>query len=77
MTVRSPVVEVATDLLAVGISDVSHGCAIGSKPIRDNGPGRAITLHRFSEKLKSRGFVSGFGNLAFQYFADMTTARQR
>ena len=42
------------DLLAVGISDVIHRRAIGSKPISYDGSRRAIALHRFSEKLQSR-----------------------
>jgi len=42
------VIEMATDLLAVNVSDVFHGCPIRSQSIGDNHFRAAISLHGFS-----------------------------
>ena len=54
VAILSAVVEMPTDLLAVGISDVSHRCTIGSKSVCDDGFGRAVPLHGFAEEPQSR-----------------------
>ena len=36
MTVLSPIIEMATDLLAVDIADLLHRCAVGPQPVGDD-----------------------------------------
>ena len=38
MTVFGPIIEVATDLLAVAVSNLFHGCAVRPKPVGDHRP---------------------------------------
>ena len=54
VAVLSSVVEVTADLLAVLGPDGFHRGPIGSKPVSDDGAGRAASHHRFLQKRQSR-----------------------
>ena len=71
MRILGPIIEMATDLLAVDISNVFHGSAVGSQAIRHDRARCPVALHRFSQELKCCRFVSSFGDVAFQNFAFM------
>ena len=63
------VVQVATDLLAVLVSDLCHGGAIRTKPVSDRHSRSAGSFHRFLQKRKCGLPVAGFGDVSFQHLA--------
>ena len=54
MTVLGPIVEVATDLLAVDIPDLFHRSAIRTKPVGNDRSRRSVAFHCFAQKPQSR-----------------------
>ena len=68
VAVLGPVVEMATDVLAVFVSDLFHGGAIRSKSIGGDEPRCSIPFHGFLQKCKCRLLIPGFGDVAFQHF---------
>ena len=71
MAVLGPIVEMATDLLAVDISDLLHSGNVGPEPVGDDSPRCAGALHRISQEPQGRCFVTGFRNIAFEKLAFM------
>ena len=63
------VVRVATDLLAVLVADLVHGCAIRWAAVGDNHLRIAVSLHCFLQEFQGGGFVAPFRDIGFQYFA--------
>ena len=70
MRLFRPIVEAATDLVAIGAADLLHCRGIGAKPVGDDVPRSAIFLHDPLQKLQRRSLVPlrsdhRFQNLAF------------
>ncbi len=57
MRVLRPIVEAATDLLAIGVADLLHGRRISAKPVGDERPRSAELLHDALEKLQRCGLI--------------------
>ena len=69
--VFSPVVLVATDLLAVFVADFVHGCAIRRTAISYDDLRIAISFHRFLQEFQCSSLVTLLGHERFQNFAFM------
>jgi len=59
----------ATDLLAVDISNLFHGCAIRRTTICDDDLRIAVSFHCFVQEFQCSSLVASLGDIAFQYFA--------
>src|SRR5208337_702687 len=57
MRVFRPIVEPPTNLMPIGVADLSHRRGIGTKPIGDDAPRSAIFLHDPLQKLQRRSLV--------------------
>lgn len=68
MRVFCSVVQVATDFLAVFVSDLFHGGAIRAKSVSDDHSRCPVSFHRFLHKGKCRLLIPGLSDVAFQYF---------
>lgn len=69
MTVFGTVVQVATDLLAVAVSNLSHRGAIRSKAVSDDDLRSAVSLHGLLQKPERCGLIPGLGDVALQHLA--------
>ena len=54
VAILRPIIKMATDLLAVDISNVFHRGAIRPEPIRHDGSRCAVALHGFSQEPQCR-----------------------
>ena len=69
MRILRAIVEPTTNLLAIGVADLSHRRRIGAKPVSDDAPRPAMFLHDALQKLERCGLVPllrdhGLQNLA-------------
>ena len=71
MAVLRPIIQMATDLLAVFVSDLFHCGAIGPKSVGNDGFWSPVSFHRFFQKDKRRLLVPGLGDVALQDFSFM------
>src|SRR5271157_3738515 len=71
MRILGAIVEPATDLLAIGVADLSHRRRVSAKPVGHDFPRSAVFLHDPLEKLHRRRLVSLRGDDRFQDLAFM------
>ena len=71
MAILRPIVEVATDLLTVAVSNLFHRRAIRAKLIRYDYLRGPIPLHGFPKEPKCRLLITGFRNKTFQHLTFM------
>jgi len=71
MRVPRPIVEAATDLLAIGVADLLRRRRMSAKPVGDDRPRSAELLHHALEKLPRRGLVRLRSDLRLQDLAFM------
>jgi hypothetical protein len=71
MRVLRPIVEAATDLLAIGIADLLHRRRISAKPVGDDRPRSVELLHDALEKLQRCGVAPLRSDDRFQNLALM------
>src|SRR5208282_4969025 len=71
MRILGAIVEPATDLLAIGVADLSHRRRVSAKPVGHELPRSAVFLHDALEKLHRRRLVSLRSDDRFQDLAFM------
>src|SRR5271157_3382332 len=69
MRILGAIVEPATDLLAIGVADLSHRRRVSAKPVGHELPRSAVFLHDALEKLHRRRLVSLRSDDRFQDLA--------
>src|SRR5271157_861906 len=72
MRILGAIVEPATDLLAIGVADLSHRRRVSAKPVGHELPRSAVFLHDALEKLHRRRVVSLRSDDRFQDLAFMS-----